>query len=157
MADAYEALALPAGKKAVFAIAIAQPAEEPPAGAAAAGAAATAPPPKVVVEWDWAVEAYDVEWSVRFTPAAAGARGGGGGNGGGGSGGAAPGGYDVVATTRHAASSGPAEGRFELPEGCAAGVLELTLSNGYSMLRSKSLTWKLVTPKGVAAPKPVVS
>ena len=61
---------------------------------------------------------------------------------------------EVAPITRHDVSEGPVEGHYELPEGIDLGVLELTFSNYYSYLRSKTLTYRLMLPAGVPEPKP---
>jgi len=140
LSEAYERLTLSAGRKAVLAIAIAAPPPRnpPPAGLAADAGAADAVPCEdgsLSVEWDWAVEGLDIDFSARFVP----------------SGGVA---VEVVPVTRHSSSAGPVEGQFMAPPGCERGVLEITFSNYYSYLRSKTVSYRLTLPDGVTAPTP---
>ena len=131
-------LTLSAGRKAVLAIAIAvPPPRNPPPGVVAADAGAAAPceDGTLSVEWDWAVEGLDVDFGARFVP----------------SGGVA---VEVVPVTRHFSSVGPVEGQFVVPPGCKRGVLEITFSNYYSYLRSKTVSYRLTLPDGVTAPTP---
>jgi hypothetical protein len=151
LAEAYERLTIPARKHALIAITLSRPTPiarsselvddktgtEAVLPSAAAATAAAEPAGAVSAEWDWALEARDVEYAVRFVPAEHGA---------------AP--IEVVPTTRHLASNGPVEGRFTLPDSCAAGMLELSFSNTYSMLRTKMITYKLTLPDGVSSPTP---
>ena len=123
--QAYTRLDIPAGKKATIAILLARPQGGPPFS-------------PHVVEWDWGLEAYDLDFGVRFVP----------------TGGGAP--LEAVPTTRHDGATGPVVGRFELPPGCERGVLELCFSNYYSYLRSKAVTYRLVLPPHTTEPKPLL-
>jgi len=115
--DAYATLSLPAGRAAVFSITLARTADE-----------ATS-----TVEWDWALEARDIDFGVRWTAAAG-----------------EP--VELHPTSRHAAAAGPVEGSFELPEGCESGLLELTLSNRFSYFRSKAVSYRIGTAAVKAEP-----
>lgn len=126
LADAYTPLSLPRGTTASVT-----------ARLVAAGGAGGA---ECVAEWDWAVEARDVDFSATFTPDAPPS---------------SP--LVVVATARHMAADGPVEGRFALPAGCRGGRLELRWSNAFSYLRSKAISYRLVLPDDAEAPAAVLS
>ncbi|EOD30821.1 hypothetical protein EMIHUDRAFT_232428 [Emiliania huxleyi CCMP1516] len=122
--DAYATLSLPAGRAAVFSITLARTADE---ATCACGATSTA-------AWDWALEARDIDFGVRWTAAAG-----------------EP--AELHPTSRHEAAAGPVEGSFELPEGCESGLLELTLSNRFSYFRSKAVSYRIGTAAVKAEPR----
>ena len=88
----------------------------------------------MVAEWDWALEGREVDFSVTFTPDAAGSST-----------------VTVAKSARHLASDGPVEGRFALPDGCAGGMLRLEFSNYFSYLRQKVVNYRLSLPDGCVA------
>jgi len=107
-------------------------------GAAGGSGAADAAGERLAVEWDWAVDERDVEFSVSFLPAAHVV---------------SPVDEEVRAPTMHTAEAGPVEGRFEAQRG-RTGVLRLRWSNRHAWAvdpRTKALSYKVsCSPTGAA-------
>ena len=127
----YDSMTVPAGYRASLSVHV------QPRGADDAASGESAPPSggasDVIVDWDWALEGREIDFSVTFTADGASAK---------------P--LVVVPEARHVASDGPIEGRFVLPDGCT-GVLRLEWSNYFSYLRQRVVNYRVGLPDGCSA------